>query len=227
MASFTCISCFYLIKNKHGDSFSNWLEKTLSINCPYVFFCNKEMIDIIKSYRKNLPTHFIEYNIEDFYTYKYKDFMITDDLHCPSVELNLVWNEKIFMLEKAQQLNPFGSEWFHWIDAGICTYRDVQPPDDLFPNIEKIVNLPKDKFIFSSSYPTADEGEHYIAGTSYLLHESTIKQFVEKYKIYLDKFVDDKNIWTDQIILTRIYLDNPDHFFKLCYGYGEVTRHLY
>lgn len=77
--------------------------------------------------------------------------MITHPIHCPSVELNLIWNEKIFMIQKACKINPFNSEWFKWIDAGICTYRDNSPPNIPFPNVNKLNKLPIDKFIYSSS----------------------------------------------------------------------------
>jgi len=233
--SYTCVSAYFSVKNKHNNNYiSEWFKNTLSINCPYVFFTTKEYIDIIKSYRKDLPTYFIEYNIEDFYTYKFKDRMIIDPMHSPSIELNLIWNEKIFMIQKAHEINPFNSEWFQWIDAGLCSYRNELPPTILYPNLNKVNDLPKDKFIFNSSndYYQPDlviqtSYYHYISGTTYILHKSIINEFVNIYKDYLDKLVDTNNIWTDQVILTHIYKDYPDRFFMLCNGYGETVRYLF
>ena len=228
----TCVSCYYKINNKHGDKYNEWFKNTLAINCPYVIFSNKEGIEIIKQYRSSYPTYYIELEIEDFYTYKYKDKIQTDPIDCPSVELNLVWNEKIFMLQKAYLLNPFNSDWFKWIDAGIYTYRTTYPPQSVFPNLDKLNKLPQDKFIYSSSQPyneslvTVGNYYHHISGTSYIIHKSIINLFVTIYKMYLDKLVDKNNIWTDQVILTHIYKDNPDVFFKFCDGYGEITRNL-
>ena len=68
----TCVSGYWPVKNKHGDRYKKWFHRTLKINCPYVFFSDKNTIKIIKKYRRNLPTHYIECNIEDFYTYKYR-----------------------------------------------------------------------------------------------------------------------------------------------------------
>lgn len=147
----TCVSGYWIIKNKHNNNFNKWFENTLKINCPYIFFGNKESIELIKKYRNELPTYYIELNIEEFITYKYKDKMITDTVHCPSVELNLVWNEKIFMLKRALNINPFMSDYFCWIDAGICIYRKNKPPNSVFPNINKLNNLSTDKFNYSSS----------------------------------------------------------------------------
>ena len=197
-----------------------------------MFFTNKENIDIIKKFRKNIPTYYIECYIKDFYTYKYRNKMITDQIHCPSIELNLIWNEKIFMIQKAYEINPFNSEWFKWIDAGICIYRDSKPPEKLFPDIIKLNNLSKDKFIYSSSnilqeiLITKTNYYHHISGT-FILYKNLINKFIEIYKAYLDKLLDNNNIWTDQVILTHIFKDNKDLFFKLCDGYGEITRYLY
>ena len=227
----TCVSCYYEIKNKHGNKFNDWFKNTLAINCPYVIFSNKQGIELIKKYRSSYPTYYIELEIKDFYTYKYKDRFLTDPINCPSVELNLVWNEKIFMVKKAHKLNPFNSEWFKWIDAGICVYRNEYPWQNSFPNLNKLNKLPKDKFIYSSSQPynkdlvTVTNHYHHISGT-YILHKNIINQFVDIYKKYMDKLVDKNNIWTDQVILTHIYKDNPDLFFKLCDGYGEITKYL-
>ena len=37
----TCVSGYWRISNKHGNKFDNWFNKTLKINCPYVFFGDK------------------------------------------------------------------------------------------------------------------------------------------------------------------------------------------
>ena len=53
----TCVSGYWRIKNKHDNKFENWFNNTLKINCPYVFFSDKETIEI-KKYRGDLPTQY-------------------------------------------------------------------------------------------------------------------------------------------------------------------------
>jgi hypothetical protein len=230
----TCVSGYWIIKNKHNNSFTNWFEKSLRINCPYVFFGNKESINLVKKYRRELPTHYIEYNIKDFTSYKYKDNMITHNDHCPSIELNLIWNEKIFMIQKAAEINPFLSNFFGWIDAGVCVYRKKPPPTIPFPNITKLNNLPVNKFIYTSSSCNFNEVKfqkgkyhlyHHISG-NYILHINIIDQFVMLYSKYL-KLIDKSDIWTDQVILTLIYKEYPELFYKYSDGYGTILTEMY
>jgi hypothetical protein len=230
----TCVSGYWKIKNKHGNSFNDWFNNTLKINCPYVFFGDKESIALIKKYRKDFPTYYIELNIEDFKTYKYKDNMITNKTHCPSIELNLIWNEKIFLIQHALKINPFSSDFFMWIDAGICVYRNNIPPSIPFPNIDKLNKLPEDKFIYSSTHNTVynsnfKKGQyhlyHHVSGT-YILHKNIINKFVDVYSEYL-KLIDKNDIWTDQVILTLIYKYNKDFFYKYCDGYGKLCSNLF
>ena len=234
----TCVSGFWKVKNKHGNKFIDWFKTSLRINCPYVFFCDKENIELIKHFRKDRPTYYIECNIEDFYTYKYKDKMLTHPRHCPSVELNLIWNEKMILIEKAQQINPFNSDFFCWVDAGVCTYRTSPPPEQIFPNTSKMHQLPKDKFIYSTSTAwdsravTTSNYYHHISGTAYILHKDIVANFTKMYKFYMEKvFMDNeinsKNIWTDQLILTHMFKEIPHNFYKLCDGYGEIIPKLY
>lgn len=229
----TCVSGYWKVKNKHGNNFDNWFKNTLSIHCPYVFFGDNETIKMVKSYRGKLPTYYIELDIQDFITYKYKNKMRTHRCHCPSIELNLIWNEKIFLIQKASIINPFSSDFFCWIDAGICTYRDTLPPQILFPNENRLSLLPKDKFIYSSSMDY-DEGKvkktkyyHHISGTTYILHKNIIHNFCTLYESYLDPLLHFNNIWTDQVLLTHIYKDRPDLFYKLCDGYGSIIPSLF
>ena len=126
------------------------------------------------------------------------------------------------MLQRALQINPFSSDFFCWIDAGICIYRNKKPPKLKFPNINKLNDLPKNKLIYSSSSPKFDNKNfktghfhlhHHISGTSYILHKNIIDDFTNLYSDYLDKLIDKNNIWTDQVIWTFIFKDNRDKFF--------------
>ena len=230
----TAVSGYWIVKNKFDTEYLTWFNNTLKINCPYVFFGNSETIEIAKKYRGSLPTHYIECEISDFYMYKYKDYMITDPRHCPSVELNMVWNEKIFLVENAAKLNPYNSEFFAWIDSGICVYRHKMPPTFQFPNSNKLTLLPKDKFIFTTTeHPVFEPDKlhnpnyHCISGTSYILHKNMIPRIIYLYKEYLKKYLNLDRLYTDQIILTIIFNDNPELFYKLGHGYGEIIPLLY
>ena len=230
-SNLTCVSGYWKVKNKHNN-YDDWFDKTLMINCPYIFFSDKETITFIKKYRKNLPTFYIEMNLDEFETYKYKDKMITHPIHCPSIELNLIWNEKIFLIKRALEINPYLSDFFIWVDAGICSYRINSPPKKIFPDENKLKKLPNDKFIFCSSntynpnYVLPNNYYHSVSGT-FILHKNIIKDFTKLYEKYLDKLLDKNNIWTDQVILTHMFKDKNDLFFKLCEGYGSIIPYLY
>jgi len=232
--SLTCVSAYFPVKNKHNNAYNNWFINSLAINCPYVFFTNRASIEFISRCRGDLPTLYIICEISDLHAYKYKDKMITHSYHCPSVELNVIWNSKVFMLQTAYQLNPFHSEWFKWIDAGICAFRENPPSIHDFNkyHLQKLVTFPKDKFIFSSSEPYNKRlilptfYYHYISGT-FILHKNMIHSFVEVYKEYLDKLMSPFNIWTEQVILTHIYNDRPELFYKFADGYGKISEYLF
>ena len=147
----TIVSGYWIVTNKHGNKFLNWFKKSLKINCPYVFFGTKETIAIAKEHRGTLPTHYIELELADFFTKRYRDDFQTDAEHCPSKELNMIWNEKLFLMQKAAHLNPYKSDFFAWVDAGITNYRNKAPPTTVFPDPAKLKTLPKDKLIFSAS----------------------------------------------------------------------------
>ena len=231
----TCVSGYWKIKNKHNDnSFEKWFKNTLRINCPYIFFGNKESIEMVKCYRRDLPTHYVELEIEDFETYQYKDRILVDEYHCPSVELNLIWNEKIFLMDKAFTLNPFSSEYFVWIDSGICNYRDKPPPPNPF-DMHKIRKLPQDKMIFTSSeMRTFEENiflkdpktKHYISGT-YIIHKNIIRGLIVIYNEAMNKYMNIESLCTDQILWTYIYKDYKHLFYKIDHGYGKILKHLY
>ena len=234
MSNITCVTGYWCIKNKHkNNNFLDWFNRTLKINNPYIVFSNKEGIELIKKYRKELPTYYIELNIEDFYMQKYKDKMIIHNIHSPTKELNMIWNEKIFLLQKAKYVNPFNSDYFYWIDAALCVFRNKEPPSNTF-NINSINKLPKDKIIFSTcgiSYYNEKLVQktnyyHYISGT-YIIHKNILDNSVELYNKYLDELLDENNIWTDQVIWTHIYKDNKNLFYKLCEGFGNIVHRLY
>ena len=234
----TCVSGFWPIKNKHGSKFQEWFKTSLRVNCPYVFFTTLQGIAFIKPFRAGLPTHYIECNIADFYTYQYKAKMPVHPQHCPSQELNLVWHEKLFLVERAALVNPFQSEFFCWVDAGVSLYREKLPTRLPFPNLQKARLLPKDKFIYSTSagafqpsLVTPKSYYHYIAGTAFILHNTLIGHFVELYKAYLQKIFTEtmlykENIWTDQVLWTHIFKAYPHKFYKVGEGYGQVMQAL-
>lgn len=230
----TCVSGYWKTKNKHGSKYNEWFKNTLKINCPYVFFGDKESIGLVKKYRSNLPTYYIELDVEEFITYKYKDNMITNTRHCPSVKLNLIWNEKLFLVQKAFKLNPFSSDFFMWIDAGICVYRHQSPPTSSFPNLDKLVNLPTDKFIYSSSSIYNENKfkkgkyhlHHHVSAGTFILHKNIIEKCTKIYSEYL-KLIDKNDIWTEQVILTLMYKNNPSLFYKYCDGYGTICSNLF
>jgi hypothetical protein len=231
----TAVSGYWIVKNKHDNKYLSWFRNTLRINTPYVFFGTQETIKIAKQFRGDLPTHYVELAMEDMYCAKYRDRLRTHPSHCPSVELGIIWHEKLFLMEQAAALNPFGSEWFSWIDAGVCTYRNSPPPTTPFPDPLKLQSLPSDKVLYTSSVsPTFEPHRldrynnnhyHHVSGT-YMIHTSTLPKVIQLYKEYLEQYLNQDTLASDQVILTYIYKDHPALFHKTGHGYGAILKLL-
>ena len=232
----TVVSGYWDCTNKHGNKFASWFENTLLVNCPYVFFGTADTIASVKRIRRGLPTHCVELELADFHTRLYASDFVVHSVHCPSTDLNMIWNEKLFLMQRAARLNPFGSEWFAWVDAGICTYRTSPPPPATWPAQSKMRHLPKSKVIFTTSrsplfsryLASGKRYYHCITGGAYLVHDSLLDHFVTLYDSYLSRYVPTRaTTYTDQVILTLLYKDRPDLFHRLGHGYGAALPLLY
>ena len=232
----TIVSGYWKATGKYSTTkFEKWLNNTLTINCPYVFFGNEESVNIAKSIRKDLPTHYVIMEISEFYSYRFKDTLQIMPPHVPSIEANLIWNEKVNLVEKAKELDPFGSEFFMWVDAGIYQYRERKPSKKPYPNEEKLKLLPTDKFIFSTSdFENFEEHQvhdnnyyHYIAGGCFIMHKSFVNLFAELYRKYMDRYLSQNNwVNTEQKILTHMYTEHRSLFYCLTHGYGAVVSKM-
>ena len=230
MSKLTCVTGYWNVKNKHGEKFNSWFEKTLNVDHPYIFFCDNK--NIVNKHRKNFPTEYIDIKLENFYLHNKKNIW-TDPVHCPSEELNIIWNEKVFLLQRAVEINPYSSDWFLWVDAGLCIWRNRTIERPLVLNYSALEELPEDKFIFSSSNEkfeidkfSTNVNYHYVSGV-FLINKKIVNDFCLEYKKCLDNILKNKSVFTDQIIYTHIYLKKPDLFFKLSHGYGAVAGHLF
>jgi len=237
--SLTVVSGYWLVPNKHSTtSFDTWFRSSLRIQAPYVFFGTSETIALVKPIRATVsaPTEYIELSLEEFHTAPFKPLFVTHPVHCPSAELNMIWNEKIFLMRRAAALNPFNTDWFAWVDAGICAYRSSPPPDRPWPTPSKLARLSKEKLHFTTSdSPRFDPRRvsptsyyHAFAATAYILHASAINYFATLYDSYLTRFVPKRGtIYTEQVIWTYILAEHPDLFASLGHGYGAAVSLLY
>ena len=142
----------------------------------------------------------------------------------PSEEIGVIWLDKIFMIQDAISENPFQSDWYVWHDAGNAYYRNNPIKTSTWPSTRGLQSLPKDKFIYTSSwYPIT---EHSVAGTAFMLHKQIIFQLIEYFWVPYKNCVDHK-CGSDQILFSRIKDIHPEFFYQIGYGYGILIEKLF
>lgn len=123
---------WYILKNKFNtETYMNWMSNLLNnvINFRLVIFTDKKSVHILEPLikdNKNIKVILIE--IEDFYTYKYKDYFISShnkNILNSRVEWKLImlWCEKISFVKKVIDNNYFNicnhnNVWYGWCDIG-------------------------------------------------------------------------------------------------------------
>jgi hypothetical protein len=219
----TVVSGYWPVKNKHGSNkYDDWFKKSLKINQRYIFFCEKDRNDYIKSFRRDLETIFVDYSISDFFTNKYASDKWIDSMHVPSKEVSMIWNEKMHMLKIAKDMDKTPTDYYIWIDAGIASYRDNEPPS-IRLNLKDIDSLPRDKLCYSH----VEDFYHNFSAGCLLIHRDAIDIFHDKYYEFLSECNDGWKCGSEQYIFTKMMNKYPDMFYKMSEGYGTNLVDLY
>ena len=151
--SVTVVTAYYPIKSKHAKSnYIRWIcDFWPATTCPLVFFTEPaiakeiENVLICDNNRSADNTRIIGIPFNELTAFKkvpesiwrtQLDMDPERDIH--TLELYALWFEKKEFVLKTIHINPFGSQYFVWCDAGICRYPQITPHLQRFPLENKI-----------------------------------------------------------------------------------------
>lgn len=227
----TIVSAYFQLptaKTSHAQ-YLKWMQNMLIIQTPMVIFSDEVSKPIIQQFRGNLPTHYITLDFDDFYTYRYElsfyeSMLIDHEIgigHSP--QLYMIWNEKSHFLKVASEINPFGADYFLWVDIG-C-FREPNTRFLQWPNPAKIGKLEPDKMAMVQVYPFQPEElsvtslesipsfqfTNRIGGTMFGGRKEAIEKWHTEYYQMLEHFIRiDRFIGKDQSIMNSLYLWKPE-----------------
>jgi hypothetical protein len=157
----------------------------------------------------------------------------------PSVELGCIWDGKLDLLQRSAEAHP-EYLWHAWMDVcmghgDIPFSHDAQP----WPSKEMFLELPTDRITVSYSGQNACEQCrngwgycHCLAGTVFVVPGAMVEHAATNFSKKVNECLDAATLedshsgyvcLSDQVILTKLYLDNPDLFFISSSGYGAVA----
>ena len=210
------------------DEYMSWIEKTLQLNCNLYIVTEAKFVPFMIAKR---PSHYTTYIHEDtlenasYYKYlpRMKEILESDAykqriahpqrVECVLPEYNVIQYSKFGWLEQAMRLNPFHTEHFFWMDAGISRFFG-----DVDISLPYPVNLPKcilqkrydlDTFCMDDYLWKAD---NLIKGTLFGGHVDSVRLLSTKVEEMFQYMLSQNNVNNEQIALALVYHANKDLF---------------
>ena len=158
----TLSTCWYILKSKFNiDTYLEWIRNFLSMvnNFNLVIYTDNKSITYLLPFMNNRDARIkiIIKPISKFYTYKYKNNWIINhansdiDLHKKiDWKLNMLWNEKVFLVQETIQNRYFNTMYYGWCDIGYFRNRQNDLHTNYlqsWPNSRKLLSSP-----FNSSF---------------------------------------------------------------------------
>jgi hypothetical protein len=242
MEDITLITAFIKIeKNKYNSDYIEWISNLLlNLNKNLIIYTSIEYYELIKKLRSNYEDKTIIkiIKIEDFYMYKYKEYLQKDllrdhEYEYHNIDLYMIWNEKLKFIERGIELNPFKTKYFAWCDIGyVRNKRYIDMYMKKFPNIEKITENKIYMLNIDYNFTEEDFKEPYnnkyryvsnIIGGGFIIgNEENLKRMIN---IYYNEIIpyyieNNKFIGKDQTLYVSLYLKYPN-LIKLIRGYND------
>lgn len=251
----TFSTCWYILRSKFDNrTYLEWIKNLLSIvnNFNLVIYTDSESFKQLRALidLTNKKIKIIIKPFEDFYTYRYKDFWIKNhetsnlNLHVHTDwKLNMLWNEKVFLVNETIKNKYFNTLYYGWCDIGYFRNRK----NDLhtrylstWPNKKKLLNSPfndnsihygcvqnntityvklsndiKNHYVKrESSQPSIQFDEICFSGGFFILRPELIDIYTRLYdEKLMYYFMNNFIVKDDQMIIMDIIFMNPNLFY--------------
>lgn len=244
------VTGYWKMKSKRGNAdasdklYSSCMNKVLSLNTPIAVFGDNVGLQKLQMARGSLTfASTSKVAIEDMEPCVSARNVLNSSrfihrMHVPNIVLGCLWDAKMDMLRRAAATH-IGYKWYAWLDAcmghGAVRFNHDDTP---WPTMAALQKLPSDKVTVSYSHQRTCEkcrGDwhycHCIAGTAFVvpatLVEKVAQKFYKKVRECLDSFADSSEggymCFSDQVIFTKLFLEEPALFFFTSQGYGAVA----
>ena len=246
----TIVTSLYDINRKEldgrsWDTYLEWFGKTLELKSPMVIFVDSSTADFVEKCRSGLPTkiiveplekspyYYLKERIDSIisspeYPFRVKD---TNRIECKSSLYNIVQFSKFGWVEKAAEMDLFGTDLFLWLDAGISRFfgslgisTGIEYPGK--DSLAEIGNL-EDKIylqMFMSSYPDLScatdisedylrDNRSYITGGIFMASKKSIGKIKERVdQVLFDLMLNNQIINNEQIVLGYLIKKDTEMF---------------
>lgn len=238
MSTTMITALFDINREKKGDGrtvneYLKWFRKTLKLNCNLFIVTEEKFKPFIDKFRnKHYKTYVKIDKLENAKYYKYRERMIEileseeykkkiaypERVECKLPEYNIIQYSKLGWLEDCIELNPFGSEYFFWMDAGLSRFFERRKLNSPYPR----KNIPSKKFIIQGriNLKSYNIDEKFIWGADNLLkggifggHRNIVLEVNKLLEEYFNKkMLNFNNVNNEQLCLMLLWKDRPDLF---------------
>jgi len=255
----TIVTAFFDInRSQNGDGrtidqYAEWIKQTLLLNCNLYVVTEEKFKDLFIQFRPpqyKMCVQVIDLTQLRFYKYvnRMKEIMESaeyknriqdpDRIECRLPEYNVIQYSKFHCLELAIHNNPFRTDYFAWMDAGLSRFFldvDINVPYPgprfvehikLYPNylyIQKRVDLerfPMDEdFIWRSDNLLS--GGMFCGGIKII---RALSRMVEH--VFVKEMLDKNNVNNEQVTLAIIWKNYP-HLFRPMLGFPGTHLFLF
>ena len=250
MENTTIVTALYNIQREtHGDGrkweeYLQWFQETLQIPLSMVIFIPKELEPFVMTHR---PSHYktqvifqelsdvpyayclkkIEANLQDpSYLKKMRD---TRRVECVLPYYTIIQYSKFRWLLQTIEKNPFQSQYFFWMDAGISRFI----PKEIYSRTKTNLVLPENKFVIQNNhllyqYPVNEkylwDSQCLLCGTMFGGDSKVIQAIATIIDNYFVAFLNMGWINNEQILLAYIYKEMASSLFHLIHN--NTGKHL-
>ena len=151
------------IDGRNFKEYVNWLAQTISIKAPMIIYVEPQLVDIIKEIRGSLPTKIIPQilgTIPLVWSIPFVEQILQspqwkahqkhpNDITNRSAAYAPVIHSKMAYMINSIEENPFKTDMFFWIDAGLSRFWQGYDPRSSEPHPRTIRDLRKSRKIFA------------------------------------------------------------------------------
>ena len=160
MSKVTIVSALFDIERVDGrpwEEYLKWFDVFLQLNVPMVLFVSKDLKDFIDERRykisqrtqiliqtvDQIPYYHLKDEIQDILdSEEYKENISDPDrIECKQAMYSVIQYSKFPWLTEAAQMNPHGSDYFFWLDAGGSRFFDGFDLNQPYPSEEALSQL--------------------------------------------------------------------------------------